>query len=358
MSGRRATLRSRVNYGKESARQRLSMKAVGFFMVMNLLIVVFLGSFLLMHFEKNVNPKVSTYGDALWLTFVTISTVGYGDEYPVTAGGRMTIILEILIGVSLLTAYFGVRSLNKQRQAERKASKMDSNVKVRDHFLVCGWNQRATFVMERLKIELEPSKTPIVLLCSLEINPCEDDYAFFVRGSAANERDLKRANIEKAEAVILLADESKGGDESDMDARTVFAALNIRSLNSGIKMTAEILDPVNRHLLELAGVGEIYDANMLGGNLLAQSAVHYGAIGVVSSLVAKKADERVYKVQVTEQMAGMSREQLAKYLQTELNARLMAVSREDQMKLFSDDVTLSIGDIILVISETEPPGAL
>lgn len=334
------------------------MRTVGIFMVLNLLVVIFLGSFLLLHFERNVNPRVDTYGDALWLTFVTISTVGYGDSYPVTAGGRMTIILEILVGVSLLTAYFGVRSVNKQKQAERKANRMDANVKVRGHYLVCGWNQRALYLMERLKSELEPSKTPVVLLCDLEVNPCEDEYAFFVRGSAANESDLKRANAEKAEAAVLLADESNGGDERDLDARTVLAALNIRSLNPGIKMTAEIMEPGNKHHLELAGVGEIYDANMIGGNLLAQSAVHYGAIGMVAEIVTKKTGENVYRIEVTEQMAGMTREQLARYLESELSARLMAVSQKDQMRLFSDQITLSTGDIMLVISEKEPLGAL
>jgi voltage-gated potassium channel len=358
MPGRKATVRSRLIFSRESVRQRLSMKAVGLFMVLNLLVVIFLGSFLLLHFEKNVNPKVDTYGDALWLTFVTISTVGYGDSYPVTAGGRMTIIMEILVGVSLLTAYFGVRSVNKRQQAERKAKGMDSNVKVQDHFLVCGWNQRALYALERLKSELEPSKTPVVLLCDLEVNPCEDDYTFFIRGSVANEGDLKRANVEKAEAVILLADESKGGDEGDIDARTVLAALNIRSLNPGIKMTAEILQPGNKHHLELAGVGEIYDANMMGGNLLAQSAVHYGVIGVVAEIVTKKTEERVYKLKATEQMATMTVEQLVRYLESELGARLMAVSQEDQMRLLSDRVTISAGDIMLVISEREPPGAL
>ena len=358
MPGRRATVRSRFFYRRESVRQHLSMKTVGLFMIVNLLVVVFFGSFMLLHFEKNVNPRVDTYGDALWLTLVTISTVGYGDSYPETAGGRMTIILEILVGVSLLTAYFGVRSVNKRRQAERKAMRMDSNVKVQDHFLVCGWNQRALYVLERLKSELEPSKTPVVLLCDLEVNPCEEEYAFFIRGSAVNENDLKRANVEKAEAVVLLADESKGGDEGDLDARTVLAALNIRSLNPGIKMTAEIMEPGNRHHLELAGVAEIYDANTIGGNLLAQSAVHYGVIGVVAEIVTKKAGERVYRIKATEQMAGMTTEQLVRYLESELGARLMAVSQEDQVRLFSDQVTLSAGDIMLVISGKEPPGAL
>lgn len=50
------------------------------------------------------NANIKTAGDAIWWTLVTMATVGYGDKYPVTAGGRILGVLVIVIGVAL----FGV----------------------------------------------------------------------------------------------------------------------------------------------------------------------------------------------------------------------------------------------------------
>jgi voltage-gated potassium channel len=59
----------------------------------------------------------TTYGDAIWWGFVTITTVGYGDLYPVTAAGRVTAVVLMLGGVAFLgtlagtlSAFFGVGS--------------------------------------------------------------------------------------------------------------------------------------------------------------------------------------------------------------------------------------------------------
>ena len=49
--------------------------------------------------EKDINPQVTGYGDALWWALCTVSTVGYGDIHPFTGGGRLTGGFLILTGV-------------------------------------------------------------------------------------------------------------------------------------------------------------------------------------------------------------------------------------------------------------------
>ncbi len=59
----------------------------------------------ILEFEQHArSANIRTYGDALWWAVTTVSTVGYGDRYPVTLGGRITAVLLIGAGVSL----FGV----------------------------------------------------------------------------------------------------------------------------------------------------------------------------------------------------------------------------------------------------------
>lgn len=113
-------LGARIGYRKDAARMKLSLKAATIALLVNIIIVILVGSLFLLHFEKNQNPKVSTYNDALWLTWVTITTVGYGNNYPVTAGGKLTIVVMMIFGVGLLTTYFSVRSAKKVEAIQTK----------------------------------------------------------------------------------------------------------------------------------------------------------------------------------------------------------------------------------------------
>ena len=79
-----------------------------------LLVVVFMvivvlefGSMSVAYFEQYApGANITTGGDAVWWAFVSITTVGYGDQYPVTPGGRTAAVLVLAAGVGL----FGVLS--------------------------------------------------------------------------------------------------------------------------------------------------------------------------------------------------------------------------------------------------------
>ncbi|MAX65880.1 MAG: potassium channel family protein [Bacteriovoracaceae bacterium] len=67
--------------------------------------VVFLFASLLYVLEKDVNPKMSSFIDALWWSFSTTSTVGYGDIVPMTIPGKIIGIFLMLIGVAIFAIY-------------------------------------------------------------------------------------------------------------------------------------------------------------------------------------------------------------------------------------------------------------
>jgi voltage-gated potassium channel len=70
------------------------------------LIVVF-SSVAVLHFEREADSNISSPDDAIWWAFVTVTTVGYGDKYPVTTGGRIVACLAMTAGVGLFGTFTG-----------------------------------------------------------------------------------------------------------------------------------------------------------------------------------------------------------------------------------------------------------
>jgi len=64
---------------------------------------LFLGAWLVLLFEENAKgSNIHDYPDALWWAIVTVTTVGYGDRFPVTEGGRVVAVVLMLVGIGLI----------------------------------------------------------------------------------------------------------------------------------------------------------------------------------------------------------------------------------------------------------------
>ena len=64
---------------------------------------LFLGAWLVLLFEENAKASnIHTYPDALWWAIVTVTTVGYGDRFPVSPGGRAVAVVLMLVGIGLI----------------------------------------------------------------------------------------------------------------------------------------------------------------------------------------------------------------------------------------------------------------
>jgi voltage-gated potassium channel len=70
-------------------------------------LMIIFGSVSILQVEHAANSNISTAEDALWFSFVTVATVGYGDKYPVTTEGRMIAAFLMVTGVGLFGTFTG-----------------------------------------------------------------------------------------------------------------------------------------------------------------------------------------------------------------------------------------------------------
>ncbi len=110
-------------------------------------------------FYKNVNGQmvedessssnIRSLKDAVWWAFVTSTTVGYGDYYPKSNAGRLTGILLMFFGVSLVGVVTGnIASALVEQQLKEGRGLKELNLK--NHFIICGWKRDMASVLSSI----------------------------------------------------------------------------------------------------------------------------------------------------------------------------------------------------------------
>jgi voltage-gated potassium channel len=94
---------------------------VGIYLGASVSLIVFMGSLAILDAERDGNGPITTFGDALWWALATITTVGYGDMYPVTTEGRFVAAGLMFCGIGVLgvvTATFASWLVERVEQIE------------------------------------------------------------------------------------------------------------------------------------------------------------------------------------------------------------------------------------------------
>ena len=248
--------------------------------------------------DANPNKEVLNYYDKfvtlMYWAIVTISTCGYGDISPATNEGRILVIFVMFFSigaVSLFTANLA-SALTTKKLMERRGIMNMSDLK--DHFIICGWKKSmAKLINEIIYINKDISLHKIVVIANIEPdeielfkqqNP-ELEELRIVRGEAYNETLLKQSNILKAKKVIILADESSGATQTEIDAKTVMAAMTVRAISKNVFVCAELLDMKFEKYLQSAHIEDIIYSNEYSILLITNSFTQVGVTKIVNELL-------------------------------------------------------------------------
>ncbi|AZL85781.1 ion transporter [Aliivibrio salmonicida] len=120
--------------------------------------LISLGSVFMLVFEgQNPNANIQTAGDAIWWAFVTISTVGYGDHYPITVAGKILAVFIIISGVGIFGMISGlITSIITEPEKVREKHMHEQEQIVRSQKLDLLLQQQ-TEILERLN-QIENNK--------------------------------------------------------------------------------------------------------------------------------------------------------------------------------------------------------
>lgn len=314
------------------------------FLLLVLSVLILGGGTLAFIFERETNEGLRSIGDAIWWTIVTLTTVGYGDKVPFTIGGRLVGVFLMFVGVGLITLLTATVSSVFVEKRIREGKGLEI-VKLKDHFIICGWHSNGEAVLETLIKAVTPAKSQIVLINELDedrINVLrykhEPTQIRFVNGDFTREEILQLAGIGQAKAVIILSDTSGNHSLEEADKRIVLATLAIKTLNSKVKVCAEILNPENEEHLRRANVDDIILNGKYNGFFLANAALSTGVLQATEDLLSFEGNV-LSMVKMPTHLIGKTFKEAFDHLRKKSGALLIGTVREEKRIGLNDILT-------------------
>ena len=202
--------------------------------------------------------------DSFWYGIVTLSTVGYGDRFPVTTEGKIAALFLVIFTFTFLGAMIGMVSDAVMEARKREELGMEGT-KFKKHIVICGWTSISRVSLEELLVA--DQNVVVITNDQNEIPKIRDmggkKNLFVVFGQYSNRKVLNRANIKDARTVIVAT-----GD----DTETLIASLTIKSLNPEVRLIVSISEEELKKTLYSAGVTYVSSPAELTGRLVASAA--------------------------------------------------------------------------------------
>jgi len=200
--------------------------------------------------------------DALYMSVITITTVGFQEVHPLSESGRVFTILLILVGfVSLaFTGHAVVESLLEKvwsNGSERKRMKKRIST-LKGHHLICGYGRVGAAAMERLK--KAEAEFVIIEANHVQCEEIREKGLVFIEGDATHEHILLEAGIKSAGGLLALL---------DSDPANLFIVLTARELNPTLHIIARSEDVSSEKKILQAGADRVISPFNAAGKQIA-----------------------------------------------------------------------------------------
>ncbi len=285
--------------------------------------------------------------DALFMTIITITTVGYGEVQPLSSLGRVYTVGLILVGFGFFVYVAGavvqfmvegqIRDILGRQRLNRKIDRL------KDHYIVCGYGRIGRVLCKKLR------RKPIDLVV-IESNPdlvpqMEKDGFPYISGEAYSEANLQKARIEHAKGVIAAL---------GTDADNVFLVLTARQLNPDLNIIARAGDKASKSKLIAAGANRVESPYEMGAASMAQRILRPTVTSFLDlALSDKPTDIQMEEIPVSahSHLVGVMLKDSG--IRQDYNLIIVAIKKPDGSMHFNPShlAALNIGDTVIAVGE-------
>lgn len=215
--------------------------------------------------------------DALYMTVITISTVGFGLVHPLSQEGKIFTIFLIFLSVILYGYIIKVITENiangnffKELKQNKMQKKIDS---LNKHTVVCGYGRNGKQALAKLKRYNQES---VIIERDIEqVKLLEDEGAMVVVGEATDDTILEKSGLKNAKNLIVAL---------PSDADNLFIVLSARQMNKNLTIISRASDESTKKKLKIAGANNVIMPDKLGGDHMAALVVTPDVIEFIDML--------------------------------------------------------------------------
>lgn len=307
-----------------------------------------------MFFELEQKPDL-LWSDAIWWSVVTMTTVGYGDFFPTSGGGRYLIGFPTMVfGISIL-GYLLSTVATFFIEARSKELKGMGELDLEDHVLIIHFQNldRQLGLLKELRADPLVKDAPIVLIDDhLEELPMilRDEKVSYVRGNPTKESTLSRANFRSATRAVVLA---RDPNDPMSDNHNLAVALTLEQLHPEIISVAECVDPEQVELMYKAGCDSVVCLAELSSGLLVNEMLDPGLSSVVRRMTSNLSGQSFYLTRVAASDGGHFAD--VKQILEDQGFVPLGFKRGDDVQLNPDgDTSVYADDLVVVLGDRRP----
>jgi voltage-gated potassium channel len=261
--------------------------------------------------------------DALYMTVITMTTVGFSEVNPLDTESKIFTIFLILASVvivgyalSVITEYI----LSKNDVDELKHKKMQKNIdSFKDHIVICGYGRNGKQAARKL---LAYNKQFVVIEKNKDMEErLQLDNVPYVIGNANEDETLMTAGVDRAACFISALPN---------DADNLFVVLSARQLNRSINIISRASNESSYDKLKFAGANNVILPDKIGGDHMASLVVVPGLMEFIDNLsIVGKSDINIEEVAV-EKLYNTGKQRTIKDLDLRRNTGCTVIGYKDE----------------------------
>lgn len=278
-----------------------------------------------------------TIMDSLYMTVITLSTIGYGEVNPVSQPGRIFTLFLIVMGVGFFLYVIGnvVQFLVEGRirliLGRHKLDKQISHLS--NHYIVCGYGRMGRalcryLIQKGLKfvvIDKNEDRIPVM----------NTDHVLYISGEATNEENLVKAGIRRASNLIIAL-----GSDSD----NVFLVLLAKGLNPNIYVVARASQNASKKPLDTAGADVVVSPFDIGARRMAHAILRPGVIRFLEHAFADEdTDIHIEEIPVAKSSKLVNVTLRESNIRQDYNLIILSIIQKDGEMQFNPSAGTTIG---------------